>query len=146
MQRTSLSHKLKNYVPLDEESDVGSPSSRALLHPLPLNKASRRRAVVIHVASVLWILGLTAVLCMFWGLLFYSSISTEELLSYCEIDPNSAAENYFGINLETRTFLTYTQARLIDVSWDLFIGQCGWVIQAYLLIRVSSSAIALLME
>ena len=67
----------------------------------------------------------------------------------CESYTSSINENYFAIDYRltgSTGTLSYVQARVIDICWDLIIGQGGRAIQAYFLVRVASNALTVLME
>ena len=94
--------------------------STALLSPQTMSKTSKRNIVVRHLHMLFWILGLVVVCWLFFG---FFSLSTSRT---CENITQSKAESYFAINLPVNGrdgSLSYVQAKLIDVTWDLVIGQ-----------------------
>lgn len=64
----------------------------------------------------------------------------------CDRDVVTGAERAFMIDIRLGSF-TFTKAKLIDITWDLFIGQGGRVLHAWILYRfVGADALVWVME
>ena len=62
------------------------------------------------------------------------------------IPNNNSIENAFMINLRSAGHLSFSQAKLIDVTWDLFIGQGGRLLMAWASYRAYMDELVCLME
>jgi len=73
-----------------------------------------------------------------------------------EVDPDacdmnrtlsmSPAERGFQIDIKVREGLTFAQAKLIDLAWDVSVGLGGRILHAWALYRVSVKAVTWLLE
>ena len=59
---------------------------------------------------------------------------------------DSRLENAFMINLRSGQHLTFSQAKFVDVIWDLFVGQRGRLLMAWAAYRVFMDGLVSLME
>ena len=59
---------------------------------------------------------------------------------------DSRLENAFVINLRSSLHLSFAEAKLIDVLWDLFMGQGGRLLMAWVAYRVFMDGLVSLME
>ena len=59
---------------------------------------------------------------------------------------NSTVENAFMIDLRSATHLSFTEAKVIDVAWDLFIGQGGRLLMAWASYRAYMDELVCLLE
>lgn len=63
----------------------------------------------------------------------------------CDLSTSSQGERMLAINIRKGP-LSYTQARAIQISWDLVIGQGGRLLHTWLLLRTLSDACVFLLE
>ena len=59
---------------------------------------------------------------------------------------NSTVEHAFMINLRSAQQFSFAQAKLIDVAWDLFVGQGGRLVMAWAAYRVFMDGLVSLMD
>ena len=133
-----------------ETEDVGKSTLRLPARPL---EPQRRRWIVIGVfiVVVLCSAALIALLRNIEYLLpdasYYNLLPGESDVS-CDLTlpNNSSIENAFMINLRSAAHLSFSEAKLIDVTWDLFIGQGGRLLMAWASYRAYMDELVCLLE
>jgi hypothetical protein len=119
-----------------------------LASPLPAIQLSEFRGLRIYdfaaFAFVAVIVGLCAGIAS-W-LPGYRLPHGDSLSNDCNVDPTSAVERNFLINIRVVDSLTFTQAKLLDLAWDLFIGQGGRLLHAWVLYHVATRLLTWMME
>ena len=79
--------------------------------------------------------------------LYLATVRLSLLDGFCDKASVSASAQRFIIDVRFGGSYTYTQAKLIDVAWDLLVGQGGRLLHAWLLCRyVVSDALVWTME
>ncbi|KAH7009884.1 hypothetical protein EDB80DRAFT_415111 [Ilyonectria destructans] len=135
-----------------EMSDLSkSPSTRdAPIGELPakqLTTRGRRSHIIVHSLAAISA-GLFSILVIVYGVKVYDGPSKD--LSYedqCEVDVASPVEKPFIINLRLARNLSFVQAKLVDLLWNVIVGQGGRALHAWILYRyVASDALARIME
>ena len=79
--------------------------------------------------------------------LYNTWISDDNAVSCDLTNPsNSTIENTFVINLRSGAKLSFAEAKIIDVIWDLVVGQGGRLLMAWAAYRVFMDALVSLLE
>ena len=135
---------------LDNE-DVGKSTARL---PARTLKTHARTWSLISVAcvAVLCIAALITLLRMLKYLLpdrqFDNALYPGKNSMSCDLalPSNNTIENAFMIDLRSATHLSFSEAKLIDVTWDLFIGQGGRLLMAWASYRAYMDELVCLLE
>lgn len=138
--------RLQNF----DDEDIGKSTSRLPARPL---EPKRRRWSIVGVSTVT-LLCSAALIALLRNLVYllphphsFDLIPGYDTLS-CDltIPNNNTIENAFMINLRSASHLSFSQAKLIDVTWDLFIGQGGRLLMAWVSYRAYMDELVCLME
>lgn len=133
-----------------ETEDFGKSTSRLPARPL---EPYRRRWTLIGV-SVVVVLFSAALIALLRNLKYllpdpqYYDLLPDESDMSCDLTlpNNNSIENAFIINLRSATHLSFSEAKLIDVTWDLFIGQGGRLLMAWASYRAFMDELVCLLE
>ncbi|KAH6960010.1 hypothetical protein BKA56DRAFT_600191 [Ilyonectria sp. MPI-CAGE-AT-0026] len=105
------------------------------LPPKQLTTRGRRRDIILHslVAAGACVVSILAIM---YGVLVYGGsgrdLGFEDL---CESEMASDIEKAFIIDIRIARGLNFAQAKLIDLLWDIIIGQGGRALHAWILYR-----------
>lgn len=133
-----------------ETEDVGKSTSRLPARPL---EPYRRRWALIG-ASVVVVLCSAALIALLRTLEYllpdpgeFDLVPGAQQIS-CDLTlpNNNSIENAFIINLRSATHLSFSEAKLIDVVWNLFIGQGGRLLMAWASYRAYMDELVCLLE
>lgn len=140
MVEESVEESVVEPEPYMRPSRVGSFFSLKKKHDLPLQprllaRKSKWRKVTTRTVVSLVVCGAVVVLCMF-GVdpVSFATYYREE----CDEATTTGLESYFLINVRLNKRFTYTNARLVDLCWDIVIGQGGrflhgWILYYYVI-------------
>lgn len=142
----------------DPESISGSIDSKRIITPtsrlspksLPLRSATHvvRTAACTGIPIIITIFGLIVFavsLCIFVP---NTSYFTPDLPISCDLATNQGNkfQHAFTINLRGATHLTYTEAKAIDIAWQLLMGAGGRFVMAWISYRVFMDGLTRLAE
>ena len=154
--------KSTNYEPIDHEEDTTAQRKdstdddcvKSSLR-LPAKALPPRRSLlpfaVTAAGAFVFIVGMTVLLHYLPDLLPDTQVAdlgpSENGVS-CDLTVSSGSklEHAFMINLRSAQHLSFSEAKLIDVIWDLVIGQGGRLLMAWAAYRVFMDALVSLME
>ena len=64
----------------------------------------------------------------------------------CEKESASRAEKLFILNIRLGGLMSYVQVKMIDVTWDLIIGQGARFLQVWVMYKAAGDALIWTME
>ena len=111
----------------------GNPSTR--LPPKMLHKRSRLRNFLVHLAIALAACAMLAIAVMYGvtGHYFAVNQKSDNTDNSCDKQAASTTEQRFVIDIRLGGSFSFAHAKLIDVTWDLLVGQGGRFLHAWLL-------------
>lgn len=140
-------------IPLSEHATDLQTSLEIIPHNLPpkaLKPWSRRFKITNHAIALLIML-MTTVAVVCYGAIAYRNTKTQLISNftddYCDRQAASASEQPFVIDIRFGGGFSFAQAKLIDLAWDMVIGQGGRIFHGWVLYQyVVSPSLVWVME